>query len=362
MHVAAHHPHPRERPHPRTSRVARVGTLLAGVALLTACAGDATTGPDAASGQPETAADHAAATGVGVTFPVTVDNCGTEVTFAEPPERVVTIKSTSTELLLALGVGDRIVAQAFQDGPVPVQWAEDAADIPLISDSAPGQEAVLEHEPDLILAGWESNLAADTAGERETLAALGVNSYVSPAACQGGGYQPDPMTFELLFSHFEEAGRILGVPDAAADLVAGQRAELAGVVRLEPGTTALWWSSGGDTPFVGGGIGAPQMVLEAVGLENVAGDLDQTWSPWGWEAIIDADPDVFVLVDSGWNTAESKIEFLESSPATAGLTAVQQGRYLILPFPAAEAGVRSVPAVSDLIRQLGELGLTGSAG
>lgn len=316
---------------------------LCGVALLAGCGGS----PDAAS----SASDEPAAG-----YPVTVDNCGTEVTLTEPPDRVVTIKSTSTELMLALGLEDRIVATAFQDGPVPDEWADEASDIPTVSDEAPGQEAVLEYEPDLIFAGWESNLAADTAGERDTLSDLGVATYVSPAACQGEG-QPDRMTFDLLFSHIEEAGRLLGARDAAENLVEKQRTELANVPHARKDTTALWWSSGTDTPYVGGGIGAPAMVMNAVGLTNVAADLDQTWSSMSWESIVDADPDVLVLVDASWNTAEDKIERLESNPLLSQMSAVKHERYLTVPFPASEAGVRSVPAARSLADQLGELGL-----
>ena len=70
-------------------------------------------------------------------FPLTIDNCGTEVTLDAAPERVVTIKSTSTEMMLALGLGDRIVGTACQDGPVPEQWAADAAGIPSLAQTAP---------------------------------------------------------------------------------------------------------------------------------------------------------------------------------------------------------------------------------
>lgn len=295
-------------------------------------------------------------------YPITVDNCGTEVTFEDSPRRVVSIKSTSTELLLALGLGDRIVAHAFQDGPVPEQWADEAAEIVTLSSQAPSQEVVVEQEPDLVLAGWESNLAADTAGERETLARLGVNTYVSPAACLEPEYQPEKMTFELLFSQFEEVGRIFGTTEAAAALIKQQRAELEETPQAEKGTTALWWSSGEGMPYVGGGIGAPQMVMEAVGLANIAADVDQTWTSLGWEAIVEADPDVIVLVDAEWNSAQDKIELLESSSATAGLSAVRAKRYLTVPFPAAEAGVRSVSAATDLARQLEDLGLLGAGG
>ena len=88
--------------------------------------------------------------------PLTLSNCGVPVTFDAPPARVVTIKSTSTEMMLALGVGDRIVGTAFQDGPVPDEWAADAADLPVLADKMPSEEVVLETEPDLVYSGWES--------------------------------------------------------------------------------------------------------------------------------------------------------------------------------------------------------------
>jgi len=151
---------------------------------------------------------------------VTVENCGVPVTFDVPPQRVVTIKSTSTEMMLALGVGDRIVGTAFQDGPVPEEWAADAADLPEISDFMPSEEAVLELEPDLVYSGWESAFAADATGERDELAALGVASYVQPAACRSADV-PAKLTFDEVFREIQEAADIFGV--SADDLLADSR-------------------------------------------------------------------------------------------------------------------------------------------
>ena len=284
--------------------------------------------------------------------PVTVDNCGTEVTFDEAPERVVTIKSTSTEMLLALGLGDRIVGTGFQDGPVPEKWADDAAALVSLSDKVPSEEVVLETEPDLVYAGWESNFSAEGAGERPELESLGVHTYVSPSACQSAN-QPAKLTFDNIFDDITEVASIFRVD--ATELIAGQREQLAelkagGDAGL--GRTALWYSSGSDTPYVGAGIGAPELVLETLGLENIAGDVDATWAPLSWEAVVDGNPYYIVLVDAAWNTAESKIALLEGNPATANLTAVQQGRYLIVPFAASEAGVRTVDTVVDLREQM----------
>ena len=106
-------------------------------------------------------------------------------------------------MLLALGLGDRIVGTAFQDGPVPDEWADAATGVPEISDFMPSEEAVLELEPDLVYAGWESAFAADAAGERDELASLGVASYVQPAACRSAQV-PGKLDFDEIFREIGE--------------------------------------------------------------------------------------------------------------------------------------------------------------
>ena len=238
---------------------------------------------------------------------------------------------------------------------MPTEWADAAADIPVLSDKVPGQEAVLEAEPDFIYAGWESNFSPEGAGERADLASLGVATYVSPAACKGEG-RPGKLDFDEIFDEITEVGDIFGVN--ATEVVDSQRSTVAAIEPDDRGLSALWFSSGSDTPYVGAGLGAPQLILETIGLENIAGDVQDTWSPFNWEAVIDANPDVIVLVDSAWGTVDKKIGVLESNPATAQLDAVINGRYLIVPFAASEAGVRTASAAEDLAQQLAELDLT----
>ncbi|MGY1550570.1 putative F420-0 ABC transporter substrate-binding protein [Microbacterium sp. A588] len=320
-------------------------TLLIAAAALAGCASTAEATPG----------DTAPPSHAG--YPLTIDNCGTEVTFEARPERVLAIKSSSIEMMLALGLESRMIGTAFPDGAYAEEWAADGADIPLISEKVPGQEATLSLEPDLVYAGWESNVTADGAGDRETLASLGVNTFVSPSACQEPDYQPAPLTFDDVFAEIEQVGAIFDAPDAAADLVAELQTRLDAVTPDDRGLTVLWFSSGSDTPFVGAGMGAPQMMMDAAGLTNIADDVDETWSSLSWEVVVDANPDVIVLVDSAWGSTEKKIGVLEANPATAQLPAVVHGRYLIVPFPAGEAGVRNVEAVESLLTQLEALDL-----
>jgi iron complex transport system substrate-binding protein len=285
----------------------------------------------------------------------TIDNCGTELTIDAPPQRILTIKSSTLELALALGAGDRIIGSAFSDGPLPEELAADADGIPVISEKVPSHEATLELEPDLVFAGWESNFSIEGVGERAELQKLGVTTYVAPAACKAPGYMPDPLTFDTVFDGFAEAGELLGETDAAAALISDQRTQLEAITPDDRGLSAVWYSSGTDQPFVGAGIGAPQMIMDAAGLDNVFADVDDTWTSTSWELIAEADPDVIVLVDAAWNTAASKIGLLTANPITAQLDAVKNERYVIVDFPATEAGIRNVDAVESIATQLGEL-------
>ena len=344
-----HRPYRARNPRHRRALPALVLPALA--LSLAACAGGggglATTPTAAATASPQ------------ATFaPLTLDNCGSSVVVSTPPQRVITIKSSPTETMLALGLGDRIIGTAYRDGPVPAAWAADAAAIPVISEKVPGQEAVLALNPDFVYAGWESNLTADGAGDRAGLAALGIGTYVSPSACKESGYQPDPLTFDDVFGEIDEVGRVFGVKARADELVTGLRSQLSDVKRVS-GVSAFWWSSGTDTPYAGGGIGAPQMIMDAAGLTNVLAGVHDTWAPAGWEQVIAADPDVLVLVDASWNSFEKKVAYLESNPALAQLTAVREHRFVSVPFAATEAGVRNVEATATLVDQVRALGLGG---
>ena len=253
-------------------------------------------------------------------------------------------------MLLALGLGDRIVGTAFQDGPVPARWAADAAKLPVLAEKVPSQEVVLGATPDFVYAGWESNFSADGAGTRSDLAALGIRSYVSPSACKDAAYQPSRLSFTDIDTEINQVAQIFDVDDTK--LLADQHATLARVAKDTRGLSALWFSSGSSVPYIGAGIGAPQLILDTIGVRNIAADIKDTWAPYNWESVIAANPDVIVLVDASWSTKEKKIKVLEDNPATAQLDAVKNHRYLVVPFAASEAGVRTVDAAADLAKQL----------
>lgn len=320
--------------------------------------------------------------GVGQTTPYAFSavNCGHRVERTSAPERIVTVKSAMTNLVLALGAGESLVGVAYQDGDVdptdPVTNGSVAtgevsdvvgimSGVPVLAERMPTREGVLATAPDLVLAGWESAFAADAAGEPAGYDALGITAFVAPAACVTDP-PPGPLTWEDVFGEVTVVGALLGREAEAAALVAHEEARLMqaeGRARalLSDGDgetsrmpTTLWWSSASDTPYVGAGDGAPQLIMETVGLENIAADLSGGWSSYSWEAAAWADPDYLVLVDASWSSAEKKKAFLASNPVTAAMRAVQEERYLVVPFADTEAGVGNIDAVELLLDQLAE--------
>ena len=98
------------------------------------------------------------------------------------------------------------------------------------------------------------------------------------------------------------------------------------------------------------------MIMDKLGITNVAGSVKDTWTSMSWEQIVADNPDVIVLVDAQWNTAAKKIADLRSNPVTRTMEAVKRNRFVMIPFAASEAGVRSVPATVELSKELDTLG------
>ncbi|MCH1883760.1 ABC transporter substrate-binding protein [Agrococcus sp. ARC_14] len=330
--------------------VRRLIATTAAIGMLALAGCSSATSPGV--GEPATGGDGSGA----AESAAAIDDCGVAVTpQSQPAERIVAIKSTAAELVVALGLGDALVATAFLDGPLV--GADGAAlEAPTI-EGMPSREAVLDLDPDAVVAGWESTFAPEAVGDRAQLQELGVQTWVSPAACWSTDVAP--LTWDALLGEFEQAGAALGVPEAGVELATAQRAALEAIAPVEPADggapTALWYSSGEDAPYVGAGSGAPQLVLDAAGLSNVAADIDETWTTMSWEALAASEPEVIVLVDAPWHTAASKIDRLQANPATAQLAAVQEERFVVVPFPMAEAGVGTVEAaatVADEVRAM----------
>jgi len=308
----------------------------------------------------ETTPDATATPGSGPADDGVIDNCGVDVPVGAPPEHIVTMNQGATEVALTLGFADQMLGTAYLDDEILPDLAADYDSIPVISDEYPSLEALLDLEPDFVYASYSSAFGDEAAGDRDALAALDIGSYLSPAACPDFRESGEPLTFDLVFQEFRDVATLFGDPAAGDALVAAQQAIIDDAFSADfEDVTVFWWDSTLDTPLVGACCGAPGMLMDAVGVTNIFADLDGGWADGSWEAVLDADPDIIVLADAEWDTAADKQAYIESDPALSALTAVQEGRFVVVPFSETTPGVRNAAAVSDLATAIAAFGLTG---
>ncbi|HEY0636680.1 MAG TPA: ABC transporter substrate-binding protein [Pseudonocardiaceae bacterium] len=164
------------------------------------------------------------------TYPVTLSNCGTDYTYDGPPERVVVMNGGSvaeTSSLLALGVGDRIVANAQSYGTSDVPGrAEAIAALPTggitLNDLQDiPREAMIGLRPDLVISTHSGGFAAESGfATREDLAGLGANTYVPATACGEAGTVTAAPTIEDSHVMLRDLGLIFDVSGKAEQLIA----------------------------------------------------------------------------------------------------------------------------------------------
>ncbi|WQC10847.1 ABC transporter substrate-binding protein [Streptomyces rochei] len=340
----------------RLSRPSRRSLLLlTGLLLLTACG----SGP----GSPGESADGAGA--------VTFDNCGREVTVAAPPKRAVSLNQGTTEILLSLGLADRMAGTATWTDPVMKGLRGADAKVPRLADDQPSFERVLDSEPDFVAASFASTLGKGGVATREQFEKLGVPTYLSPSDCEGkdnsgdgDGSRTAPLTMETVYREVRELARVFGVENRGEKLVSGLKSRVAKATSgIRAGnTTVLYWFANQESPYMAGCCGAPGIITHALGAENVFDDSTREWPQINWETVADRDPDVLVLGDltRKSQTAESaakKIAFLESNPVTRNMTAVREKRYVLLSGQAMNPTIRTVEGVEKVATALRRYGL-----
>jgi iron complex transport system substrate-binding protein len=262
-------------------------------------------------------------------YPVTVQNCGADVTFDHDPERAVLLKSAAVPYLHALGVMDRVTARA---GSYPAEYYDDVTnaeldEIPLLTDQMDAgghlqisKEVVIAEEPDLVL-GEVDNLS------RATLDAVGIPLIEEPALCATGA-DTDP-SFDDVYAQMETYGRIFGREEQAATAVAELRQRTADVeaeVGEPSGRTAavLYPTVGGGTTYAYGSASMAEPQLEAAGLTNVFADTPERVFEVTLEELLGRDPDVLVLLYSDGDPQQVE-DAVTRLPGADQLTAVRNG-------------------------------------
>ncbi len=307
------------------------------------------------------------------TAAVSLTNCGHTIRVDAPPERAVSLNQGTTEIMLSLGLADRMVGTATWTDPVLEGLEDENGKVKRLADNAPSFERVLDTGPDFVAASFVSTLGKGGVATRQQFEKLGVPTYVAPSDCSGkenhgngDGTRENALSMDAVYGEVRDLAEVFGVEERGEELVASleERMEKATKGVDASGVTLMYWFANSESPYMAGCCGSPGIMTRALGAKNLFDDTREEWPQINWETVADRDPDVLVIGDltrksQTAETAEKKIEFLESDPVTKNMTAVKNKRYVLLSGQALNPTIRTVEGVERIAAALREYGLDG---
>ena len=338
----------------------RAALLLLPALLLTAC-GNTGEGGTGSAGKKRSAGG----------YPRTLGNCGHEVTVKSAPRRAVSLNQGTTEIMLSLGLEDRMAGTATWTDPVMKGLAKANRSVPRLADNNPSFEKVLDAGPDFVAASFVSTLGKGGVATRGQFEKLGVPAYVSPSDCAAGkdnesggdGSRAKPLTLDTVYGEVRDLAQVFGVEKRGERLITRLKERVrAATGKVDAsGVSLMYWFANAQSPYLAGCCGAPGAITRALGAKNAFSDTKEEWPQINWETVADRNPDVIVLGDltrksETAESAKAKIEFLESNPSTRHLTAVKKKRYILLSGQAMNPSIRTVEGIEQVAKGLRDFG------
>lgn len=282
-----------------------------------------------------------------------VQSCNRTVTFDAPPKAAISNDVNLTEMMLVLGLADKMVGYTGISGwkTLDEEMRAGVAQLPELSAKYPSKEVLIGADADFFFAGWNYGMKVGGEVTPETLEPFGIDVYELTESCIHIGAK-DAVSMADMYNDLRNLGAIFGVSDRAETLIAGYQADLDGFLAAQPALDTpprvFVYDSGEDAPFTAGRYAMPNALIKAAGGRNIMDDFEKSWAKAGWEVVVERNPEVIVIVNYGTVTADQKKAFMMQNPAFADLDAVKNDRFVVLEYVEATPGPRNINAVKNL--------------
>jgi iron complex transport system substrate-binding protein len=264
-------------------------------------------------------------------FTVT-DDLGREVYIEKTPESVVSLAPSITEILFAVGLGDKVVGVTEHS-----DYPEGAKAKPQVGRYfAASLESIVEKDPDLILTdGYDPVI--------EQIKELGIPMLV---------FQPTGIAG--IFQDIRLVGQVMNVEDRAGELVDSlqQRmdtvAELAATATTKPTVFYEIDATDPTKPWTSGPGSFADTMISLAGGQNIVKE-GGAWLQINLEKLLSADPDIVILGDYPYVTPE---QVKGRAGVWQELPAVKYGRVYAISDPSltSRPGPRIIDGLEELAR------------
>ena len=291
----------------------------------------------------------------GITY-TTADSEGRPATFtlAHPPERVLISYPGATELLIDLGLEDRIIGTIAPYGAEPPAYADAYAALPILAAPyVPSREEVVALRPDLII-GWSHHFTPEALGDVYSYFDRSIGAYIVPATVRKG----HPTLEETVYPFIRDMGHIFGTEERTAEYTRGLQERVAAVEKRSTARkrrySAMILQSHGSSLY---SMYGPAYIIDDIarkaGADNI---VDRQMRSVGPERVLGFAPEVIIYVNAKDRTEEEAHAELRGDPNLQNMKAVRENRIIIVNFSDVNNGNgRCITALEDIARGLDAL-------
>jgi iron complex transport system substrate-binding protein len=256
------------------------------------------------------------------------DEAGRIVTVPARIERFISLAPNLTEIVYAIGAGDRLVGNTtYCDYPA------EARNVAKVGDTLhPSIERILALHPQLVLISTASQLEAFTSQLAEHQIAVFVT---------------DPHDLEGVFRSIQNLGELLNQKDQADELVSSLRRR-ATAIETAVGSSPpvrVFYQLSGEPLYTAGQDAFVTDIIRRAGGQSVTADVPGAWPRYSAESALAAAPEAIILPTGGsMGAANSTIApALQKSPAARnGKIFKINDDHLTRPGPRSVAGLEEL--------------------
>lgn len=266
-------------------------------------------------------------------FAYDADGTSHEQKVEKAPQKIITNNQTSTELLLKLGLGDRIIATVLKDNPTTEDLAAAYDAIPVLADKRDiSKEKVVGMEPDIVV-GRVKSFTPETLGSVSDLNDMGIAAYT-----QESTRMDQEITMESIIEDIKNIGKIFEKEEQAEKLADDLTTRLAKTeerlksIEGEPLKVLLMVNyKDGAFGVYGKNASLQNDLLKRLHAENI---LEKGGSALSAENLISMDPDVIVYVLGTHNEENDKnaVESMLSNDVIKSVKAIENKKIITVEY------------------------------
>jgi len=263
-----------------------------------------------------------------------VDDLGRQISLDKVPRRIVSHVPSSTEMLFALGLDEKVVGVSdYCDYPEAAKLKEKVGGF-----YNPSIEKIVELDPDLVFTYEGEELLMTQLDE------LGITYIV---------LQPKDM--DGILKNIELVGKITGAESRAEELVENMQARIVSVtgqVKDAPHPRVFYAYAVTDlnNPWTAGPGSFVDSLITMAGGENIGAKASIPWPQFSIEEVANSDPEV-IIVNVKHGTAATPVEEIRRHPVWRETSAIKHDRIYTIDGNLVErSGPRIVQGLEDMAK------------